>query len=371
MKKLGFGCMRLPLLDKSNEKSIDIEQLKKMVDVYLENGFTYFDTAYFYHGGESERAIKKVLVDRYPRESFLLATKMPSMLLKEKEDIPRIFSEQLEKTGAGYFDYYLLHCVTKRLYKVDSELGAFSYLAEKKAEGKIKKLGFSFHDKADVLDQILTEHPEMEFVQLQINYLDWENPDVQSRKCYEVARKHGKEVIVMEPVKGGALATVPTNAEKMLKDLDKDMSIASWAIRFAAGLENVITVLSGMSNLEQLLDNTGYMREFKPLSEGERGVCLEVAEEIKKSKVIPCTGCRYCVEKCSSNIQIPEYFGLYNNYVLGKHGSFSQLREDYKKLSDEGGKISDCIGCKLCEGSCPQHIKVADTLKLIAKTIEK
>ncbi len=367
MKKLGFGFMRLPLLDKENQASFDVEQVNTMVDKYLEKGFTYFDTAYFYHDKQSESMLKKALVDRYPREKFILATKMPIAFLKCKEDVDRIFNEQLEKTGAGYFDYYLMHCLTTDLYKVATEFGAIEYALQKKKEGVIKRLGFSFHDKPEVLDKILCEHPEFEFVQLQINYLDWENPKVQSRACYEVARTHGKEIIVMEPVKGGALAKVPESAEKLFYNLNPDMSAASWAIRFAASLPGVFMVLSGMSNIEQINDNTSYMENFVPLTENEKKVCFKVADIIRASRTIPCTSCRYCVDGCPGNIAIPDYFEIYNRGVTSRPEVFSSIKTEYLELSEKCGKLQDCIECRKCEESCPQHINIVEKLKKVEK----
>ena len=364
MKKLGFGLMRLPLLDGNDQKSFDKEQICRMVDHFMEQGFTYFDTAYMYHDGGSECVTKEVLVERHPRESFLLATKLPTMMLKEVDDMERIFNEQMEKTGAGYFDYYLLHCLNKENYATSTRLGAFDFVMQKKREGLVKRIGFSYHDNAELLDEILTAHPEMEFVQLQINYLDWEDNGVQSRKCYEVARKHGKDIIVMEPVKGGTLANVPERAEKLLKGKEPQMSAASWAVRFAASCEGVICVLSGMSNFDQLADNTGYMADFKPLDDDERKLVFRVADIINSAVSIPCTACRYCVEGCPMNIPIPEYFALYNAEKQGN--AVASYEETGKGL----GKASDCIACGQCEGHCPQHLEIIRYLRDVAVTFE-
>lgn len=357
--------MRLPLLNGDDQTSFDMEQLCRMVDSFLEQGFTYFDTAYMYHNGKSEVALKKALVERHPRDSFILADKLPTMSLNEKEDMERIFNEQLERCGVDYFDYYLLHCLSTNLYETAERLGAFEFAMQKKKEGKIRKLGFSFHDKADVLDKILTEHPETEFVQLQINYLDWEDDNVQSRLCYEVARKHNKEIIVMEPVKGGTLANIPARAEKIFKDHSPDMSAPSWAIRFVAGLDGIIMVLSGMSNIQQLTDNTGYMSSFKPLDDEERSLVFKVTEIIKSTVEVPCTACRYCVEGCPMNIPIPDYFTLLNAEKQGKNSD-----SEYLKLVNQYGKASECIECGQCESHCPQQIEIIKRLKDVAKIFE-
>ncbi|MCD7741465.1 MAG: aldo/keto reductase [Ruminococcus sp.] len=361
--------MRLPLLDGSDQKSFDKEQLCKMVDTFLERGFTYFDTAYMYHEGYSERVIKEVLVERHKRDEYTLATKLPTMMLKEANDMERIFNEQLDRTGVDYFDYYLLHCLNKDNYATSERLGAFEFVSDKKAQGKVKCMGFSFHDTPELLDQILTEHPETEFVQLQINYLDWESESVQSRRCYEIARKHGKKIVIMEPVKGGALANVPPKAEKLLKDSLPNMSVSSWAIRFAAGLDDVMTVLSGMSNKQQLLDNTDYMQDFKPLSESEIQKCMMVADIINDMNNVPCTACRYCVEGCPMNIAIPEYFAMYNSAKKESWGIDKQ-KKDYSELNNTRGKASDCVECGQCEEHCPQHINIIERLKVVAETLE-
>lgn len=371
-KKLGFGLMRLPLLNKNNDADIDMEQTKKMVDTFIENGFTYFDTAWMYCGFQSENAAKEALVARHPRDTFTLATKLHAGFIKTKEDRDKIFNEQLRKTGVSYFDYYLLHDVGTDHYKIYQNLDCFQWLADKKNEGLVKHIGFSYHDNAELLDRVLTEHPEMEFVQLQLNYLDWDSEGVQSRKCYEVAEKHNKPVIVMEPVKGGTLAKVPDKVEQMFKAYHPDMSVPSWAIRFAASQKNVMMVLSGMSNMEQLLDNTSYMKEFVPMNQEEYAIVSRAVKEINSTIAVPCTGCSYCTDGCPMKIAIPKYFSLYNADLQElKEKAWTPQGEYYDRLTATFGKASDCIACGQCEGACPQHLPIIKHLKDVAAHFEK
>ncbi|MEG1190512.1 MAG: aldo/keto reductase [Oscillospiraceae bacterium] len=358
IKKLGFGLMRLPMLG----DEVDLEQTKQMVDLFLQKGFTYFDTAFGYLDGKSEAAIKLALVDRYPRDKFLLATKLPAWSgVKTTEAAQQQFFTSLERTGAGYFDFYLLHNLGDSRTQTFDDFQIWDFLAEQKKKGLIRHLGFSIHDTADKLEEVLTKHPEMEFVQLQINYADWEDKLIQSRACYETARRHGKPVIIMEPVKGGTLAKLPPDITKIFKDAKPDASLPSWAIRYAASLEGLVTVLSGMSNLEQMQDNLSFMSDFKPLDKEERCVIENVREALEKIPTIPCTACSYCTKNCPQHIVIPQIFAAMNTYL-----TFDQLKgakNDYNWETRLGGKGSQCIECGQCEDACPQHIKIIEELK--------
>ena len=368
MKKLGFGLMRLPLLNPDDGGSIDIEQMKEMVDRFLARGFTYFDTAWMYNDFHSEDAVKTALTDRHPRESFQLATKLHAGFIRTEEDRDRVFNAQLKKTGAGYFDRYLIHGIESDLLETYERLDCFSWLLEKKAQGLVRKAGFSFHDTPETLDRLLTKYPEMEFVQLQINYLDWESVWIHSREVYEVARRHNKPIIVMEPVKGGTLARVPEEAARLFLSHDPSMSVPSWAIRFAASLPGVELGLSGMSDMAQMRDNLSFMEDFTPLTEEERALCFQAAEIINRQIAIPCTGCSYCTGGCPMNIPIPRYFSLYNEDQredLEQKGwtiSYSY----YDILSKSFGKAGDCVACGQCESVCPQHLPIIRLLQDVA-----
>jgi len=373
MKKLGFGLMRLPLSDPKEQSRVDLEQVCAMADTFLDRGFTYFDTAYVYHKGESERVAKEAIVKRHDRNSFTLATKMPIFNFKSgdgPEKLDAYFAEQLEKCGVDYFDYYLLHSLDAGSYETVQRLDAFGWGMKEKAAGRIKRLGFSFHDKAEVLDRILTDHPEAEFVQLQINYLDWEDERVQSRKCYETARRHGKPVVVMEPVKGGRLARLPQEAAELLARLHPDWTPAAWALRFAAGLEGVDMVLSGMSDMAQLEENTRIMAAPEPLTAEELAALARAAEIISAAPVIACTACGYCADGCPRQIPIPELFSLYNEDQLSMRQGRPADREKYQSLTEGRGRASGCVSCRQCERQCPQHLEITSWLERVKNTYE-
>ncbi|MCI8886672.1 MAG: 4Fe-4S dicluster domain-containing protein [Hungatella sp.] len=363
--KLGFGLMRLP---KDAAGNILQEEVTSMVDAFMQSGMTYFDTAYAYAG--SEASMKKALVDRYSRESFTIADKLPAWKLKSENDVERIFKESMELCGVEYFDFYLLHSVEASHLPTYENYHCFEFLQEMKRQGKIRYIGFSYHDNAELLDSILTNHTEIDFVQLQLNYLDWENGVIQSRKNYETARKHGKPVVVMEPVKGGTLASFPEDTEKIYKDYAPEKSVASWALRYIASLEGVMTVLSGMSNEEQMRDNLDTFVNFTPMNKEEYELVKQVTSKVLSFPTIPCTACRYCVPGCPMGIQIPDLFTAYNSAKT--YGSNRRYDTYYKNHTQDGhGAASACIGCGQCEGVCPQHLEIISLLKDVSQEFEE
>ncbi len=366
IRKLGFGLMRLP----KNGDAIDVEQVKTMVDRFLAAGFTYFDTAWAYPG--SEDAIRRALVERYPRASFQLATKNAAWIkCKSREDAVEQFETSLRQTGAGYFDFYLLHNLGETRTRFFDDFGMWDFVQEKKREGAIRHVGFSFHSTPEELEAILKAHPEMEFVQLQINYADWENPAVQSRACYEVARKYGKPVVIMEPVKGGMLATPPESVAEVFRKADPNASCASWAIRFAASLEGVITVLSGMSTLEQMEDNLSYMERFAPLSEEERATLEAAREALGRIPLIPCTSCNYCAKACPNDIGISGSFTAMNYLTLYKNREAALAQENWLVIGHGKKRAGECVKCGKCEQVCPQHIAIREELALVDETLRR
>ncbi len=361
--KLGFGLMRLPM----DGDKVDMQQTMDMADAFIKEEFCYFDTAHGYIEGLSEAAVKPVLSDRYPRDAFVLADKLSHWCVGDG-DTEGFFQSQLDITGAGYFDYYLLHSITPDSLPKYDELDAWNFCVEKKKQGLIKHFGFSFHGDAALLEEVLSTHPEVEFVQLQLNYRDWESENVQSRLCYEIARKHNKGVIVMEPVKGGSLAVLPESARKIFAAVNPDVSVASFALRFAASLDGVITVLSGMSNREQALDNIKTMRDFEPLNEDEADAVAAVVEILESAPTVGCTNCKYCTEKCPMEISIPTFIRRYNHYVTYNNLELSKAVYGFELKND--AKASSCVECGACEEICPQHLPIRDLLKKVAATLE-
>ncbi len=362
-KKLGFGCMRLPM---SNEE-VDTAQMKKMVDMFLERGFNYFDTAHGYVGGKSETALKECLTSRYPRERYILTDKLSTHHFNKEEEIRPLFESQLEACGVDYFDFYLMHAQDENIFAKFERCNAYKVAYGFKAEGKIRHFGISFHDRAEVLEKILKAHPEIEVVQIQFNYVDYEDPSVESRKVYEVCEKYGKPVIVMEPIKGGSLLNLPDEAQKLYDELGGG-SNASYAIRFAAGFDNIMMVLSGMSNVENMEDNTSYMQEFQPLDRREIEAVEKVVEIFRAQNLIPCTACRYCMEECPKGISIPDLFALMN-----AKKRFGNWNTDYyynNIHTGEGRKASDCLRCGKCERICPQHLNIRELLENVAAEFE-
>jgi len=356
--------MRFPKRD----GAIDYVELCRMIDVFIGNGFNYFDTAHGYLRGESETALKECLVKRHPRESFIIADKLSTMHFEKKEEIRPLFEKQLNAVGVDYFDFYLMHSQNSRLYEKYVRCEVYEIAAKLASEGKIKHLGISFHDEAKLLDRILTEHPEIEVVQIQLNYIDFEDAAIQSRLCLEVCRKHGKPIIVMEPVKGGSLVNLPEEAKAVLDSLGGG-SYASYAIRFAASFPEVVTVLSGMSSYEQMLDNVSYMKNFAPLSDEELRAINDVCEIFKSLSMIKCTACGYCVDGCPMNIAIPDLFSCMNSKKLFNNWNSGYYYSDV--CTANKGKASDCIKCGACEDACPQKIEIRRLLCEVASAFEK
>lgn len=368
MKKLGFGMMRLPKLPGGGEKDLDRAQLAEMIDMFIARGFTYFDTAYFYHDGESEKAARELLIDRYPRDSFQFATKMPVWEMKSKDDAEKVFADQLERTNAKYFDNYLIHGLNKGNAATIDEYGLWDFLKLLKDRGLVRHIGFSSHTTADHLEEIFIKHPETEFVQIQLNYADWENKDVQSRLCYELAVKYGKKIYVMEPVRGGALAALPPEVRELFSKAAPEKSLASWALRFAGSFPNVEVVLSGMSQKNQVAENMDIFDNFEPLSGAELKVINEAVDMLSKMPTVPCTGCKYCANHCPESINIPGMIKLYNDYITYRNLDANILR--YKFAVGSGGRASSCIKCGECERRCPQGIRIKDTLVNVASDFE-
>ena len=363
-KNFGFGCMRLPM----NGSGVDEEQMCSMVDEFMANGFNYFDTAHGYLDGKSETALKVCLTSRYPRESYVLTNKLTNFFFKKQEDIRPFFESQLKACGVDFFDIYLMHAQSAEIFEFFKKCRAYETALELKEEGKFRHFGISFHDRAEVLEQILTEYPQIEVVQIQFNYLDYDDPAVQSRKCYEVCRKFGKPVIVMEPVKGGNLVNLPERAKAVLDELGG--SPASYAIRFAAGFEGIMMVLSGMSSIEQMKENIGFMKDFRPLDESEAAAVKRVCGVFESMNLIPCTSCRYCTAGCPKNISIPDLFAVMN--AKQRHHDWN-ADYYYNTVHTAGGKgkASDCIKCGKCEKACPQHLNIRELLDEVAKEFEK
>ena len=362
--KLGFGLMRLP---KDKQGQIKLDEVQRMVDSYMERGFNYFDTAYVYEG--SEEAIRQTLVEKYPRDVYTLADKLPAWKLTCQEDVERIFQESLNRTGVDYFDFYLLHSVEKSHYPTYEKYQCFDFIQEMKKQGKIKYMGFSFHDDADFLDKVLTEHPEIDFVQLQLNYLDWENGVIQSRRNYEVARKHHKPIIVMEPVKGGTLASFSDDIERIYKDYAPQKSIASWALRYVASLDGVMTILSGMSNAQQMNDNLDTMTHFEKINDKEARLIKQVTDQVLSYPTIPCTKCRYCTPGCPMHIQIPDLFTAYNSAKMyGENRRYQTYYKDHSTGDYQPAKA--CIACGQCESVCPQHLEIISLLKEVSEVFD-
>ena len=361
LPKLGFGLMRLPTLPGGSQKDIDFDTVQKMVDLYMSRGFSYFDTAYVYHEGHSEEVIKKCLVPNYPRESFQVVDKIPLWNIKSKEDLEAILHTELERTGLEYLDILFLHGIGAQQFDMLEQVGAWDWLKSVKERGLAKHIGFSYHSPAEPLDDLLDKHPEVEVVQLQINYVDWDSEEVLSRLCWEACRRHNVAVTIMEPIKGGSLADPHPNVKEIFKKANPDASLASWALRFAASLDGVITVLSGMSTIGQMEQNIGFFKDFQPLNDKERAVIDEVIAALNARPGIPCTACRYCEKDCPQSIAISSVFSARNTELV--FGNPAGAKGSYGIALMSGSNPADCIGCGQCEAACPQKISIVEELK--------
>jgi len=359
----GFGCMRFPRIG----DGIDTEQIDKMVDLFIENGFNYFDTAHGYMEGRSETTLKQCLTSRHDRSEYILADKLSNSYYEKEEEIAPLVDAELDACGVEYFDFFLVHCIQKTYYEKCQRLHVFEHLMALKEAGKIRHLGMSYHDKPDLLEEVLTAHPEIEFVQIQYNFVDYDDPVVCARGNYEVCAKHNVPVFVMEPVRGGSLVNLPEEVLKPLTDL-KGGSPASYAIRFATDNENVAITLSGMSTLQQMEENISFMKDFKPLTAEEKDAIQQVVKNVKSLALVPCTACHYCTDGCPMHIRIPELFRMIN--LRREFGANPFQKQHYEHLTGEGNKASDCIECGQCEAACPQFIAIRDQLKVVAKEFE-
>jgi predicted aldo/keto reductase-like oxidoreductase len=369
-KKLGFGFMRLPLLDKSDQTSIDLKQVIRMVDEFMRGGFTYFDTAQRYHDGESQTALRKALVERYPRDAYTVASKMLPYLAETADDLPRLFNEQLEQLGLDYLDYYLVHNINQGSYDKANAIGAFDFISKLKADGKVREIGFSHHGTPELLDEILTTHPELDFVQLQINYLDYEYPGIESRRQIEIANAHGIPIVAMEPLKGGNLAQIDSLASNFMMAAHPGWGATDWGLHFAASMPGVRTVLSGMSTYLQVVENVESMEDETPLTPEQIEATQKAVKIILLDNTINCTTCHYCEEGCPENIAIPDYFSLYNSAKRDQSGNIWSQYTFYQDIASRRGKASDCEECGKCEETCPQHIHIIDELKNVADLLE-
>ncbi|MFX0102488.1 MAG: aldo/keto reductase [Candidatus Hodarchaeota archaeon] len=366
-KRLGFGAMRLPL--KNILGKVDIKTFKQMVDAYLERGYSHFDTSFVYHRGKSENAIREALVKRYPRSAYTVTDKMPVFMIKKQEDYQKHFDIQLGRCGLDYFDYYWLHALNSPSVEACEKLGGFDFLKKMKEEGKARHIGFSFHDTAETLNSILSHHPEMEYVQIIVNYIDWLNDGIEIRKCYETALEHDKQVMVMEPLKGGILADVPPEIEALFKEYNPEISAAAWAFRWVASLENVSMVLSGMSTMEQLMDNMDTFDQLTPLNDEERKIIEKAQDILNKKAPNSCTYCGECQKVCPENLAIPTYIGIYNNRKMFPPDGWQRIL--YNAVSDRYGIVDDCNGCKECEAACPQGINISELLEDAKPVLER